>query len=169
MADSMSSSFKAGPRGRRPRRQNPWRSLPSCEARVLDGGTTLRTGILHGIVARFAKDSDAKVPRSRVELRSSRSHLAICKKRRKKFRYAAKYGISSPQRSLGGGPGGAGPHYRDEKNTPFNYSVLNTKLRIQVQELELELELELEQKRNSGDAAWRPGPCSQFNLFTFRQ
>ena len=45
MADSMSSSFKAGPRGRRLRRQIPWRSLLSCEARVLDGGTTSRTGI----------------------------------------------------------------------------------------------------------------------------
>ena len=50
--------------------------------------------------------------------------------------------------------------YRDEKNTPFNNSVLNTKRQIQVQELELELELELEQKKLRGRslAPWRLAP-----------
>ena len=157
MADSMSSSFKAGPRGRRPRRQNPWRSLPSCEARVLDGGTTSRIGILQ-MPMRRCREADL----------SYAARLAICKKRRIKFRYAAKYGISSPQRSLGrGARTSSGPHYRDEKNTPFNNSVLNTKRQIQVQELELELELELK-KGNSGTQPGALAPvhnstCSRFD------
>ena len=75
----------------------------------------------------------------------------------------------SPKVLGGGARTSSDPHYRDEKNTPFHnlFSTQNGKFKFKDLN-ELELELELEQK-NSGDAAWRPGPCSQFKLFTFRQ